>query len=384
MLRFVRQFSLVTLLTILIAVSQAAKAGPIVNYKIVTGGSGHVPCKDNQGIDLPPEQYYDPIFDPNAPDPQADPYAYPTAAKRNSTITITASFRAGTGGFHGTVDVDACHYGLVPIPCTPASTPISVSENDTFTITWTVGVLPNYVSPAKSTSIILRLKETGQPDVLTSLGPSVYLVHKTPTAPQVKPWLGVLDNACTWAEGENTDDNVSKELTLGLFFAQRFAYPANTDSYWTVGGTTFRLSDFLATPGWVSGNCVDVSDYLLICANALGLNFKVARYEDSNHVMFNSQPVCLIGSSPTNFAYYSVSTWAWHQIAQPGGRVATTYVYDVCAAHWVDLAGNGYQNPPIKWPLVGFWQTAPNRGLVDIPDPSSPLLFFGPYVPSVL
>jgi hypothetical protein len=224
----------------------------------------------------------------------------------------------------------------------------------------------------------------------------VYLVFDTPQSPMAIPWTEVLEDACGFARKQTSELDVAKRCTTGLFFAQRFAYPNNTASYWLYG-RTFRLTSYYNTSGWVSGNCADVSAFLCLCQRALGLTFTVAVYVSvpamNQDGQFNSHRVCLIGSDPTFYINYTVSTWAWHQIAHS----STHTVYDVCAAQWQDLSGYGYQNPPVNWPLgesptQGYWQTNPGLGLVSEPNPTWPVLtdinsgspVWGEYVPSIM
>jgi hypothetical protein len=150
----------------------------------------------------------------------------------------------------------------------------------------------------------------------------------------------------------------------------------------------FRLTDYYNTAGWVPGNCMDVSDFLLICENALGLGFQVARYQNNQEGPTTTNPICLIGSDPTDDNAYTtlpgpdpfIYPWAWHQICLSG----TGTVYDVCEAQKYDYwSGNQFRNPPFNWELNPFWQTSPSLGLFALPTGSAPVLFDGPYVPTV-
>jgi hypothetical protein len=213
------------------------------------------------------------------------------------------------------------------------------------------------------------------PPVSPATAHRVYLVFDTPQSPMAIPWTEVLEDACGFARYRSTASEVARYCTTGLFFAQRFYYPDDTRSYWITGSglRTFNLTVYYDTPGWVPGNCADVSDFLCICQNALGLTFTVAAYISSPsdaYGSFLSNRVCLIGSDPTFLYTYTESTRGWHQIAHS----STHTVYDVCAAQWQDLSGYGYQNPPVNWPLAGYWQTNSGLGLVRQPNPTSPLI----------
>lgn len=223
----------------------------------------------------------------------------------------------------------------------------------------------------------------------------LYAVYAQPQFPQATPWIGVLDDSCSWAAGKSTALDVARYETTGLFFSQTFLYPSNTGSWWTNDVTgKFQLPEFfdpavIASRGWDGfryGNCVDVSDYLSICARAVGLAFMIAKYRNdpsgtSQSGTFQYNPVCLIGSDPAVDGNYTANTWGWHQIA------IYSNVYDSCAAHKLDLNGASYRNPPFNWLLDPFWQTSPGLGIVDYPNvgsnPSSPELLFGPVAPEI-
>jgi hypothetical protein len=222
----------------------------------------------------------------------------------------------------------------------------------------------------------------------------VYLVLDTPQSPMAIPWTEVLEDACGFARYRSTASEVARYCTTGLFFAQRFYYPGDYRSHWTSEypyWMRFKLTQYYNTPGWVAGNCVDVSDFLCICLLALGLDFVVAQFRNNlSTPSMVTNPICLIGSDPTQDSSYQSlpnpfnppfdKPWGMHQFAlSPWGGA----VYDVCAAQKFDLLGNSYRNPPFDWNLYGFWQTAPNLGLVYSPTGSMPVLSEGPYTPTV-
>lgn len=342
-----------------------------------------MPCKNNVGVDLPNTTFYTEVD-------LGPAIGIPTAALRTregtpSYIRVAITFwrpSYAPNWFVGTFFMDPLTRNGQTIPMAPMSFGAVIPPGGTFTQTFTVGPLPSTVSWRHE----LMFSWTADWYSTGYCRQPLYLVYDTPVYPQVRPWLGVLDNACSWAEGESTAGDVARDLTLGLFFAQRFAYPESTRSYWTVG-TTFRLADFLLTSGYQSGNCVDVSDYLTICQNSQGLGFAVQQHQGDPlgpGDVFTSNPLCPIGSDPTQYWTYDTFQWAWHQLAfSPSGTV-----YDVCAAQWTDLSGNGYANPPFNWPWTGTWQTigggGQHYGVVDTPTPNAPLPVSAPYVPNVI
>lgn len=345
--------------------------------RAVVSGNGHVPCSDNFGNPLP-EAQWEVVGGGLA--------VYPTAALLNSSVTVSLTFALGQNAppYNGIVSFPFIWYDGRPVSYSPASQPLRVNPGSSSTVNVTIGPLPNQVYPRSTLLVMYRLSNPVQPSnyLQSACAIPLYLVYERPNFPQLRPWIGVLDNACTWAKGENTYEGVARKLTTGLFFAQRFAYPTGTPGYpstWRDEEGDFQLSRFLSTPGWVDGNCVDVSDYLLICANALGLNFTVVQYTDVTWGQFVTNPLCPIGSDPTRDWTYDTFEWIMHQFCFS----ADAYVYDACAAQMYDLSGNAYRNPPFRWPLNGFWQTIPNLGLVANPSPSIPYLLNAPYVPPV-
>lgn len=47
----------------------------------------------------------------------------------------------------------------------------------------------------------------------------LFAVYSTPVTPQSPPWIGVLDDSCSWASGKNTAADVAQYLTTGLYFS---------------------------------------------------------------------------------------------------------------------------------------------------------------------
>lgn len=240
----------------------------------------------------------------------------------------------------------------------------------------------------------------------------LYAIHAQPNFPMNTPWTGVLEDSCRFAAGKSTSDDVAKEETRGLYFSKRLLYPFSKDATFVDPNGTFQLSNFLNTSGYQQSNCVDVSDYLCICAAAQGLNFQVQAFTNAdvngNATDLRTNPVCLVGGDPlstvrpgTGGAQYAVSEWGLHQFCLLAGNV-----YDSCAAQKFALDGTSYANPPIKWPLNSYWQSPlpvgglpagseawSHLGLVDCPlvssganpssNPSSPLALTTTRQPSV-
>jgi hypothetical protein len=377
--------SALALLAALLCLPALASAAPMTRITTLRmDGAGHVPCRDNTGADLPPEQYS-----------LTGGWQYPTAAKMGQSVTVTVTWFCpanASGPTVGTITASNGLYGgVIPVPVDGSPRSFSISPGGTCSLSWTVGPLPSYVYPKALLSFQMNATWTqNHSAVQLNYAQDLYLVYDTPTAPLQKPWLGVLDDACAWAIYQNTPTGVMQQLTLGEFYAQRFVYPSDTAPRWiNESNGHFKLRDYLEEPGWVWGNCVDVSDYLSICANALGADSRVAQYRpdppDANG-KFVSNPVCLIGYDPMLPSAYDAvpgaysQQWAWHQVTHLASDL--TSVYDVCGAQAVDLFGNGYQNPPLGWFLTAYWYAGSGRGLVASPV-STPILQSGPYVVGV-
>ena len=205
----------------------------------------------------------------------------------------------------------------------------------------------------------------------------LYTVNAKPTAPMVIPWLGVLEDSCNFGQNQSTTDDVAKQETRGVFYAKQLGYSFSTDTAWwdydratnTGNKLRFRLTDFLNTSGNKLANCVDVSNYLCICANSQGLNFKVSQYANLNgqnvRTYFATNPVCLIGYNPaldnsTGSTQWFTSNWEFHQICQSQANS----VYDACAAQKFTTTGQIYRDPPVNWSLGSYWQSSlPTGGL---------------------
>ncbi len=359
-----------------------AQSSPSVQ-KIDLSGSGHVRCKDSSGNLLQAVEM-DATHTP----------VYATSAGiqgQNLTAGVTLHHTAGQQPFSGKAHFSVVFEypdfpnanGQIPITVTPAEQNVTIAAGGTTNLTLTLGALPNQVRGG-SLRILCNFKTPegtdlhAQTEFLT-----FYVLYDAPTAPQENPWEGVLYEACWWARGENTHDGVAKKLTQGVFF-YRFAYPDDGSPHWVGPGNPrpFRLADFLATSGYQSGNCVDVSHFLAICANAAGLEFEVAKYMDTSAPTFTTIALCLIGSDPFWTDTYGTRTWLRHQVCHPVGANST---YDACAAHQYDLSGSVYENPPAGWYLSSYWQFVPSypKGLVALPYPSYPLTE-ATYTPGVL
>ena len=184
----------------------------------------------------------------------------------------------------------------------------------------------------------------------TANGPFVNTLYATlgqPTAPMAQPWVGVLFDACQWAEGTTTataatTDLVNGEYINGLYNGGR---PAFTGAF-TDGAETFHLQRFLAnsTPHVLYGQCNDFSDFLVCLSNSLGARplstqRSVTVAEDNAGSHFYTQPITAAGDmNPTDAAPFP-GGWAYHQWAND------TTIFDGCLRFGGTTAPADVQGP---------------------------------------
>ncbi len=378
--------------------------GPGIRFLgYITSTTGTVQCSDNTGNAITHQQYA-----PYAPTPSPPSNVGPVAVIKGNSFTINAQFWVPGPFIDGVITLNTVKFKGVPITASMPTYYVSSSTGFVQTCTIQVGPVPNYVDAGDITVEI----DTDELD--TSWWPygrvaglavtnfRLYVVYDQPTAPQVKPWVGVLEDACLYARFQATEANVAGESTRGVFYGgntygmspRRFYYPASTAPKW-IDGTDgkFKLTNYLATSGWQEGNCRDVSTYLGICTNALGLSYATSIL-DYPPLGFDTNLLCAIGSDPLDYmsygsfvgsTFYPGLPWGWdhHSVLVSG-----SLVFDACAAQWATPGGSTYQNPPAGWTLSGstsYWTSTSRNplatpatlawfgtGLVSSPNPSTP------------
>jgi hypothetical protein len=190
-------------------------------------------------------------------------------------------------------------------------------------------------------------------------------------------WTEVLDDACIFATGATTEDEIFDLCTYYLFHAYKFAYDGKKPHYWFEEKLGYALS-YMIDLDRVNGadplpaDCQDVSSYLSLCVMSLGSDAGLMRLveEDATAPAFVTNPICPIGLASTDPANYSQAVWALHQVTTRAG-LSLFRVYDACAAQKWTPAGSPHWNPPRDWALSSYWQT-PNPGV-----PGRPEAFFG-------
>jgi hypothetical protein len=269
--------------------------------------------------------------------------------------------------------------GTTTLTPSPTSFSVSIPPHSWTTQSITFSGMPNRIGKGTLTATI-----TSGTDIYT-LSNGIYQIFASPQSPMNAPWIEVLDDAMSWAGGNTTADDIDENLTLGLYITSKFKYTTvnGLPSSWTdsTDQTIFLLTNFVNNTTWpTEGNCVDVSEYLCICANALGMNFECARYKDSGGAtIFDTNLLCPIGSDWTNSAKYVPQHWNNHQICRRSA--GSGEVYDACGAYRYDLSGNSWMAAAWGWPFPDWWQNSSRYGLVWNPFASSPALYSPPGAP---
>ncbi len=239
----------------------------------------------------------------------------------------------------------------------------------------------------------VTLPETVQSGVLVVSGAGkilwqrfVYITYALPLTPQVPAWRGVLDDACRWAKGAHTPKEIVAHLTHGLFTSGRFVYPVSdpTKNAIFVRHNTFALKTFLSQEGPRRGNCIDISDYLVICAAALGVPLQLVQLTDSQNRTLVTNPICPIGWDATDPESYRSVRCTMHQVAY---LPEANRLFDAC--FFLPRTGSPTRNPvpTFSWDaarMLHYWQSEDaTLGFVRRPHQSVPLALLSAKVPSV-
>ncbi len=340
-----------------------AVPSPPGNLQIVSatmGGQGYVPIDDNNGVPLS----NDLAISPNQ------------AAIKGTPLTVNVTFKSPTG-FNGSVDVSEAYYSLTAVDAnlppvnlgvSPATANLNLPAGGTQVVTFTFNSLPASVQPGAAFTI----QWVASGDVFAPLHFNVYTVFAAPDAPQLQPWLGVLQDACSWAQNDNSYSNIAQDLTghtylngqTGLFWANEFTYQegqafgSSSISQLQLPDEHFYLAKFLATPKPTAGNCSDVANYLCCCANALGLDFK-ERYLQVYYNPSNAPPYPV--PFTTNYLYpigesspllEKAEVWSYHQVCVSD----VDLVYDASLSFWKILDPFTILDPPTGLDLLSYYQ----------------------------
>jgi len=184
-----------------------------------------------------------------------------------------------------------------------------------------------------------------------------FLVNlEPPVGHMATVWHELLEETTAYAWGEDDPTQAGKDLTFGLYYAQRFAYPGqeNLTSNWFDESNSFKLSTLLRTSGWVTGNCYDVAVYLHLLFESQGLSneplLRLCQRGPYDLRAFLSNDICPIGSDSTIPSNYNPIAWTNHCVVLFDGKI-----FDACLALQKAPDLSGYWNPPASWTSTQHW-----------------------------
>jgi len=170
-----------------------------------------------------------------------------------------------------------------------------------------------------------------------------YLVWDDPTAPQTKPWNGVLEKAVAWAEGKDSLVDAVTAITEEIKSCGKFKYDGpppvplgdGSSRYIDYTDNEFDLTQVLSDLGGASTvalNCSDTGHMVTTFANAFGCGLWSSRM--GYHFLCNQ--VVVIGSS-TWAEPFGGSGFSYHEVGWTGACGDSDKVYDPC----LKVDGNG-------------------------------------------
>ena len=337
--------------------------------KSITFTAGNVPCKENNGIDVGTPHWLN-----KSPMPAE---VKPTAVVKGEIMTTQLVFELPQAGpkWKGTVTILNVRYYNSDSPLNfislnytqPNPNTITIQPSGTASVSVSIGQFPNQVHRGAGVLIQCQLVEIPDPltgnlhrEPIVEGTPKVYEVYAAPTSPQASPWLGVLDYACEWADSQTASSSVSEYLTKGLNLGGIFIWVSPNKFF---QGGNFKLRTLLNSIKPSQGNCEDVAAFLVICSNALGVNFNYMKHyctDGINDIGWTTNNIKPIGGSE-----FVSKNWIMHAIAHPVGSLD---VYDACAALELDYSGAFWGQAEYGWTISNYWQTG-GYGLVNVPNP---------------
>jgi hypothetical protein len=147
----------------------------------------------------------------------------------------------------------------------------------------------------------------------TNTNHTYYTLFDIPKAPMLVPWVEVLEYACNWADGQNSDGDVLSEITSHLYYSgfiydQYFSYTSNNQFKLN------RLLQDIPTLETVKMDCRDFSNFLLVLSNSLGLN---VQYNKIGPPFYYNYLLPAGFSSPVHD-----QLWTYHQVGWYNSEVA--------------------------------------------------------------
>lgn len=361
MMRLTRIGYLLTLVVTFFCCALSARAQILQNerfnpLKIITTGT--IQCATNTGIPIDCQLFADP--DPSAPDHVVGA----TAAVKGTTITAKALMNIPGPFREGEVTLIDASYNGIPLSATMDPVDIDTIPTVQHEFTITIGPLPNFVF---SGEILVNLKTFEQVDDGFIEGHATVLFHlytvcDTPKHAMEKPWVGVLEDSCTWAIGKSEKADVVLSLTRGLYNSGAIYYDAaSTLSNGAIVGNEFDLITFLASSRPISGQCYDASNYNALCLYSQGVDSVVLKKRalGENPVVFYINSGVLIGW----FDFVQEYIWQAHQLVV----LRNSTVADPT----IGLESRG--TIPVALESASYWNPGTN-GLVKSIEPGSTII----------
>jgi hypothetical protein len=174
----------------------------------------------------------------------------------------------------------------------------------------------------------------------------LYLLKDQPINCMAIPWVGVLEDSCTWTSGKSSSEDVVSSITMGLYNSGCIFYDSNTVLSSGVNvKNNFPLADFLSYNRPVNGQCYDASNYNIICLYSQGRQSK-SYLKIATNLGFHSNPGVLIG----HFDFITQSLWSNHQLVKLGNGTA--------ADPTIGLESRG-TIPVFLEPMTPYWTVSP-------------------------
>lgn len=205
---------------------------------------------------------------------------------------------------------------------------------------------------------------------LDDLGIRLFIILTTPKTVglQNPAWIEVLELACDWAFGVDTDELAAKRIANGIFGHAMF-YRARSEPTYVIEDSNndpplawFMLRKFLDdlnTAGLTSGECRDFSHLVQITLAAIGVATEAQRLTPvippgwPGNFEFRTNKVCPSGAEVENDDSYVNYWFLMHQVAY-GAAVG---VVDASLGQMYDPSAGSYRSPPVGWNIQNFWQT---------------------------
>ncbi|HEX6083936.1 MAG TPA: hypothetical protein VF266_05395 [Thermoanaerobaculia bacterium] len=158
---------------------------------------------------------------------------------------------------------------------------------------------------------------------------TMYVTVDLPTAPWVQsgnpsqlPWAIALDQACLWAIGKKTKDDVAAAITLEVNRVPNVSYTPMT----MFGFSDYQLTSYLThlAGGPFIMNCTDAADAVTTLSNLLGCNLAEGRF-------FNmvTRKFLTLSGNPAVPADWVSWAWGYHEICWLNDFSSNT-VWDGC------------------------------------------------------